>query len=110
MGCSCSHQGHWPSDDPCADMHDDCSDHSGRDHCGCEHSGHEDCDCHRRRRPIRVGNVTVDCTPVTFQTPGQAKNIVSCPVSQTVMVPISQTTCVPMVTTVNTPPIITPGM
>lgn len=120
-------------------MHDDCGcehhdhdDHRGHhDHGWCEHCGHEECRCHHHHhhhRPIRIGNVTVDCTPVTFRTPGQAMNIVSCPVSETVMVPINQTTnvqvplgngCVanfpvtqqvamPVVTTVNLPPVQTP--
>jgi len=66
----------------CADLEDDGD-------CGCsghDHSGHRDDrddhrDHRRRRRLIPIGTVTVDCTPVTFRTPGQAVNVVSCPVS-----------------------------
>ena len=46
--------------------------------CGC-HDGHH----HRRhRRSAPVLSVTVDCTPVTFRTPGQAVNVLSCLVTK----------------------------
>ncbi|MFZ5828205.1 MAG: hypothetical protein ACOY94_28190 [Bacillota bacterium] len=83
----------------------------------------------KRRKAIPVGEVTVDCTPVTFRTKGQAINIVSCPVSQVLNVPVTRQVnvqvplgiggCVlnvpltervqvPVVTTVNLPPVQTP--
>jgi len=69
---------------------------------------HRDCGCggdhdrhHHRRREIPIGDITVDCTPVTFRTPGQAVNVVSCPVSWI----IPGTGCV---ATIHTPPIQTP--
>lgn len=141
--------GEWLPADLCADLRDDSSCSCGRrhGHCDCQHSqGWDDrsgcCgdsgsdsgwDGHdgnrRKRKAIRVGNVSVDCTPVTFRTPGQAINVVSCPVSQVVNVPVTQTTnvqvplpngCivnipqtsqvqVPVVTTVNVPPVQTPA-
>lgn len=79
----------------------------------------------RRHRSIRIGNVSVDCTPVTFRTPGQAVNIVSCPVTEVLSVPVSrevnvqvplpngrvvnwpitEQVMVPVTTTVNVPPL-----
>lgn len=43
---------------------------------------------------IPVGCIEVDCTPVSFATRGQARNIVSCPVSQPISVPVTETTFV----------------
>ncbi|MBP2018390.1 hypothetical protein J2Z79_001798 [Symbiobacterium terraclitae] len=86
------------------DRHDhDRHDHHWHDHdwddwddCGChDHDRH-----HRRRRAIPIGEVTVDCTPVTFRTKGQAFNLVTCPKSFFVPGPGG----VPCVATVNTPP------
>lgn len=94
-------------------------------------SGSTGCRHDRRRRHerlIRIGNVSIDCTPVRFATPCQAKNIVSCAVRQTVTVPVTQTTLVqtpgpdgcitctpvtrtvqmPVSTTVNVPPVLVP--
>jgi len=69
---------------------------------------HRDCGCggdhdrhHHRRREIPIGDITVDCTPVTFRTPGQAFNLVTCPKSWLVPGPGG----VPCVATVNTPPL-----
>lgn len=110
----------------------DCSHSSGHgkhesSSCGCGCGGHGHCRRHRRRA-IPVGNITVDCRPVTFRTPGQAMNIVSCPVSRTVLqtvtqqvncrftlpngqigcIPLTQTVQVPCVETIQTPPLQTP--
>lgn len=90
--------------DLCADLEDDrdcgCgSHHDHHDHH--DHHHHHHHRGHRRRRLIPIGNVTVDCTPVTFRTPGQAVNVVSCPVSWI----IPGTGCV---ATIHTPPIQTP--
>jgi len=97
----------------------------------------EDCGCnkhhhhhhhHRRHRQVPVNRVTVDCTPVTFRTPGQAKNVLSCPVSQLSLctttqvvetqiplpngcvlnTPVAQTVQFPAICTVNTPPTLVP--
>lgn len=130
-GCSCeSGHGHrYGREHSCGDRsgHDRHCRHDGSS-CGCGCGGHGHCRRHRRRRAIPVGNITVDCRPVTFRTPGQAINVVSCPVSQTVVVPVSQrvnflvplpngqTCCIPqtqqvqmpVVTTVHTPPVQTP--
>jgi hypothetical protein len=101
--------------DLCADLEDDCKSH---DH------HHE----HHHHKLIPVGRISLDCTPVTFKTPGQAFNVVSCPVSEVVTVPVTQTVirqvpigfgCVanvpvtetvqtPVTTTVNLPPILRP--
>jgi hypothetical protein len=91
---------------------------------------HHECDHHRRNKLIPVGNITIDCTPVSFHTPGQARNIVSCAVDQIVNVPITrsvnvqtpipgcpccfvcetrtETVMVPVMTTVNVPAVLTP--
>jgi hypothetical protein len=140
-------------EDLCEDLRDDSSGCDGRDRCcpdrdhmDCDHSGHDsdsDCDCgceesrmrerrrRRRRRErdlIPVGTISVDCTPVSFSTGGQVRNVVSCSVSETVEVPICQTSFVPtpgplgcttfqpvtqtvqvpVVTTVNVPPVLVP--
>ena len=118
---------HWHVDDLCADFRDDCPDKK-------HHHHGPDCDCgcrkpRRRRQLIPVGGVSVDCTPVTFETPGQARAVLSCPVDEVVNVPVTQTRvvqvptgfggcffCVPITetinvpvqTTVNLPPILTP--
>lgn len=82
----------------------------------------------RRERLIDVGNISIDCTPVSFRTPGQALSVVSCAVSQTLMVPVTRTVnvqqptdfgcmiCtpvtetvqVPVTATVNMPPVLVP--
>jgi hypothetical protein len=123
----------WSSGDLCRDLEDDCSCDDRRTRrgfdrdCGCD--GHDDWRRRKRRKPIRVGNVTVDCTPVSFRTPGQAVNIVSCPVTEVLNVPVTRQVnvqvplgipgCVlnvpvvekvqvPVVTTVNLPPVLIP--
>lgn len=110
-----------------------CADLDPTADCGCDHSGDDRDDWERRRRrrrAIPIGNVSVDCTPVSFRTPGQAINVVSCPVSQVLPVPVTQTVnvnvplpngcvatvpqtqrvTVPVVATVNTPPVQTPTL
>lgn len=64
---------------------------------------------------IPVGNICVDCTPVTFETPGQVRSVVSCGVDQVVVVPVTRTrtvqvplangcvACVPVVETIPVP-------
>jgi hypothetical protein len=57
--------------DLCADLRDDC---------GCDDSSgsHDGCwDRRKRRREIPVGRITLDCTPSTFETPGQVRNVIS---------------------------------
>jgi len=118
--CDCDH---WDEREHhhCHDDHDHHDDHD--DDCDCPHCGRH----HKRRRKlIPVGRITVDCTPVTFKTPGQARNIVSCPVKQVVFkpvvstvhvtvpkisfvdVPVTQVSKVPVLAEVNKPPIVTP--
>lgn len=83
---------------------------------------------HHHHRLIPIGRIDVDCRPVTFETPGQARNVLSCAVNQVISVPITQTTMVqvpdgtgcfmcipftqtvnmPVLTTVNIPPVLTP--
>lgn len=83
----------------------------------------------RRLRPIPIANVTVDCTPVSFRTPGQVINVVSCPVTEVIPVPITrtvdvnlpvglgcflsipftETVTVPVLATVNVPPLLIPA-
>jgi hypothetical protein len=123
--CHSGSGGHSGSDSCRSGSHrcDDSSD--GDRHHHRRHRRHRNCHHHRL---IPVGNVSVDCTPVTFRTPGQAMNVVSCSVSQTVTVPITQTqnvqvptnfgcfVCVPVTqtvqvpvtTTVNVPPVLVP--
>jgi hypothetical protein len=80
------------------------------------------------RRQIRIGNVEVNCSPVTFRTPGQTRSVLSCPFTETLNVPITRTVnvvspavngcclitpttetiCVPVDVTVNLPPVQTP--
>jgi hypothetical protein len=59
--------------------------------CGC---GRSDCDCGRRKRcdctceigrkakkrerEIRVGRISIDCTPVRFETETEVETVVSC--------------------------------
>lgn len=82
--------------------HDPHGDHGHHDlHGHHEHHGDHDDRHHRRRRLIPIGNVTVDCNPVTFRTPGQAVNVVSCPVSR--IIPGT-----PCIATIHLPPIQTP--
>jgi hypothetical protein len=77
---------------------------------------------------IPVGTIRVDCTPVTFESPGMVKSIVSCVVDEVVVVPVTrtvivetpvgagcvvrtpfvQTISVPVLTTVNVPGVLTP--
>lgn len=136
--------------DLCDDFRDDstgrsdCSDGTGHDHTGdcsghdhhgghCDHDHHDDRRGRRRRRRRRdklipVGNISIDCRPVTFRTPGQARNVLSCASTQTVTVPVTRTVnvqvptdfgcflCVPVTetfqvpveTTVNVPPTLVP--
>lgn len=148
------HDGHHDKmndvDDLCADFRDDsdCDDSTSDDctgddskkrrrrhdsDCGCKDRNHKK----RRRKKHRrcpgddlipVGNITVDCTAVSFSTGGQVRNVVSCAVDEVVNVPITQTTFVqtpgpfgcticqpvtqtvqvPVVTTVNVPPTLVP--
>lgn len=122
------------TDDLCADMRNDtsgdCTSTGGE--MGTT-TGETSTDCsgrhHRRQRGlIPVGNISVDCTPVSFKTPGQARNVVSCAVTQVLNVPVTRTTnvqvptsfgcfeCVPVTqtfqvpvaTTVNLPPVLVP--
>ncbi|MEW8978310.1 MAG: hypothetical protein AB2385_07880 [Symbiobacterium sp.] len=90
--------GWWNDDAFAADVADD------RD-CGCDDDRGAFRDRKRRRRLIPIGDVTVDCTPVTFRTPGQAFNLVSCPVSKVVPGPGGR----PCVATINTPPLQIPS-
>ncbi|HWI66392.1 MAG TPA: hypothetical protein VNT75_31565 [Symbiobacteriaceae bacterium] len=100
-------------------------------------TGDDSSDCRKRRRRRRhhcrnrlipVGNISIDCSPATFRTPGQARNVVSCAVSQTFNVPVTRTVfvqqptdfgcfiCTPMTetvqvpitATVNMPPVLVP--
>lgn len=110
-----------------------CADLAPESDCGCGDSGNDFDDWghrRRRRRAIPVGNVSVDTTPVTFRTPGQAINVVTCPVSRVLPVPVERTVdvrvplpngciatipttqrvIVPVVATVNTPPVQTPTL
>lgn len=81
-------------------------------------SGNDASDSRKRRRRrhhhlIPVGNLSIDCTPVSFRTRGQAFNLVTCAVSQMISVPVTRTTlvqeptdfgcfiCTPMTETVN---------
>lgn len=74
-------------DDLCADLPE--SESADRNkHCR-KHD--RDDDRHFRKKRIPIGCVEVDCTPVIFETPGQARNIVSCPVSQPISVPVTRT-------------------
>jgi hypothetical protein len=79
-------------------------------------------------RLIPVESIRVDCTPVTFESPGMVKSIVSCVVDEIVVVPVTrtvivetpvgagcvvrtpfvQTISVPVLTTVNVPCVLTP--
>lgn len=72
------------ADDLCADLRDDDCD---RDH----DDDDRDRRRRRRRRLIPIGRVSVDCTPVSFETPGQARTVLSCPVSKPVSVPVTRT-------------------
>lgn len=105
------------------------SDASWETDCSADMSGCSDHKRVRPRRPITVGRITVDCTPVTFRTPGQAMNVLSCPVTEVLPVPvtrtvnvqvpigfgcflslpITETVTVPVETTVNLPPVLTPA-
>lgn len=115
------------------DAERDCSDGSGRSG---SFTGHDDSFDHRRRRRrhrfhdclISVGNISIDCSAVSFRTPGQASNVVSCAVSQTLTVPVTRTVIVqeptdfgcsvctpmtetvevPVTATVNMPPVLVP--
>jgi hypothetical protein len=77
---------------------------------------------------IPVGNIFVDCTPVTFKSPGMVRSIISCVVDEVVVVPVTRTVIVetpvgngcvvatpivttipvPVLTTVNVPCVLTP--
>lgn len=117
--CDCDHDRRHdhrgrrdPHDCHGCDGHRDLDDMSGglSGDCDCDHDRRDGRDRRhrrRRRRAIRVGRVTVDCTPVTFRTPGQAVNVVSCPVSHFVFSP--HFPHVPCVKTVNLPPVQTPA-
>ncbi len=129
----------WLPADICADLDGDCD---RRDHGGDDWEDHDKSDWDkdrldlddsgklkpRKRKAIRIGAVTVDCTPVSFRTPGQAMNIVSCPVTEVIntpitrtrivqqpsgipgcvlQTPVTETVIVPVTTTVNVPPTIT---
>jgi hypothetical protein len=92
------------SGDSSGNHRDRCDDHDHHHHHDHrEHCDHRDCSGkkhHRRRRcPVRIGEVIVDCRPVTFSTGGQVTNVVSCPVTSAVTtVPIEQTISIPFVT------------
>lgn len=113
--------------------HDRTGDCSGHDHHHGDHCDHGDHRGRRRRRRRRdrlipVGNISIDCRPVTFRTPGQARNVLSCASTQTLTVPVTRTVnvqvptdfgcflCVPVTetfqvpveTTVNVPPTLVP--
>jgi len=123
----------WLPADLCADLGSEsdcgCHGHDRRDHGPERDDDRFEGRRPRRRRAIRVGEVSVDCTPVSFRTPGQAMNVVSCPVTQVVNTPVTQsrnvqvptgipgcvlnfptteTVIVPVATTVNLPPVLTP--
>lgn len=66
-------------------------------------------------RLIPIGEVIVDCTPLTFRTPRQARTILSCPVATTAIqevvtcingVPVVQSVQVPA--TIGVPPTLVP--
>ncbi|HYF93117.1 MAG TPA: hypothetical protein VD969_12870 [Symbiobacteriaceae bacterium] len=114
----------------------DTGDCTGSDISRSDDSSGDASDCKRRRRRrhrcrhhlIPIGNISIDCTPVTFRTPGQAFNLVSCAVSQTLAVPVTrtafvqeptdfgcfictpvtETVTVPVTATVNVPPTLVP--
>jgi hypothetical protein len=124
----------------CTGRHDrtgrsDCTGRSDRTDCTGDVSGISDEDRrHRRRRrrrrerQIPVGTISIDCSPVSFRTPGQARNVVSCPFTVTEMVtevqttvietpigngcvlrsPVTQAVQVPVTTTVNCPGVLIP--
>jgi hypothetical protein len=60
----------------------DCS--CGKSGCGCGRQRRCDCTCEigrkakRREREIRVGRITIDCTPVRFETETEVETLVSC--------------------------------
>jgi len=80
-------QHHDAKEDRCG-----CDDPGDRKHHGSPDNGFDPKDL------IPVGNITVDCRPVTFETPGQARNVLSCPVDRLVLVPVTQTVHVPIPT------------
>ena len=114
--CSGNHRGHDRSD--CSDKCDDSSDRRRRRR---RRRRHDDC-------LIPVGNISIDCSAVSFRTPGQARNVVTCAVSQTFNVPVTRTVLVqqptdfgcfvctpmtetvevPVTATVNMPPVLVP--
>jgi hypothetical protein len=79
-GCGCKQNEHHHEHRERLDRDDRTG---GEDNCGCSEGAPDPQEHHRhfmerrRRRAIWIGNVSVDCTPVTFRTPGQAVNIVS---------------------------------
>lgn len=126
------HDGHHHRDDrDCSDRtgRTDCSDSTG-DVAGIRDEDRRDRRRRRRRRErlIPVGTISIDCSPVSFQTPGQARNVVTCPQTvtefvtevQTIIVetptdfgcvvrtPVTTTVQVPVTTTVNCPGILVP--
>ncbi|HYF80657.1 MAG TPA: hypothetical protein VD973_26405 [Symbiobacteriaceae bacterium] len=123
------HDGHHRDDDR------DCSDRTGRgdrtgDVAGVSDEDRRDRRRRRRRRErlIPVGTISIDCSPVSFRTPGQARNVLSCPFTVTELVtevqttfvetptdfgcvlvtPVTQTVQVPVTTTVNCPGVLVP--
>lgn len=110
----------------------DCSDTTGRtdDVAGISDEDRRDRRRRRRRRErlIPVGTISIDCSPVSFQTPGQVRNVVTCPftVTETItetrttfvetptdfgcvlVTPVTETVQIPVTTTVNCPPVLVP--
>lgn len=86
-------------------LHSDDNHHDGSDRDFSGSSGHSgDCtgdasDCRKRKRRrhrchykwIPVGSISIDCATVTYRTPGQAHNLVTCAMTQTLTVPVSRT-------------------
>lgn len=125
--------GHDHDDTGCRDctgtgghMGDDCTgdrDETSRKRRRRRRRHRRDCDC-----LIPVGTINIDCSPATFRTPGQARSVVSCAVSQTFNVPVTRTVLVqeptdfgcficrpvtetvevPVTATVNVPPVLVP--
>lgn len=88
--CDCS-RGEWDDEDcDCHHHHHPCDDEA--DFCICWR-------CRRRRKRrdlIPAGRVTVDCTPVSFETPGQARTVLNCPGQQVIFKPVVRTIPVPV--------------
>ncbi|MGE5674690.1 MAG: hypothetical protein ACM3XM_12610 [Mycobacterium leprae] len=100
---------HKPCHKPCDHHHEHehCEHHEHQRECPpeifverCFHEHpHHHVGPHHCHHHIPINRVTIDTTPVTFHTAGQARNIVSCPVSETVFRTFRETVIVPVPTT-----------